>query len=350
MLSISDNSPQNCAACHAENPATARFCGQCGAPLRFTDSTPAPIYRGEESAPSPQPNDQVVCTWCKTVNQSTTGLCQGCGLPLKQSPTARRVSQSRVFDESPTRPIPATDRDTDYTTGEKQIPTDKHSDLLSRKATPTTRKTKSKSAHRVSQSRVFDESPTKTGLEQIGKNRFRSHLFLGVMLIVGVLFILWYVRHSQPTGSKKTTQLGETALPVDPAIIAAQINQLMTSGNPAQVLTSLINLGNTAFDSAHYQTAIIYYVHALSLDSSAVDVRVDLGAAYHALDDNQKALEQFQIALRHKPDHLIGLFNIGIAYRSIGKNDSARVFWEKYLQLAPNGSLAPRIRQLLTSL
>ena len=109
----------------------------------------------------------------------------------------------------------------------------------------------------------------------------------------------------------------------------------------------LIRIGNKLMDEDKYEEAIYHYNRALELDSTFVGVLVDRGSCYYVLHEYDKALSDFTAALALQPDHPIAHFNAGIVCGALG-NDSMMVsYWEKYLELEPEGELADRIRQFL---
>ena len=124
------------------------------------------------------------------------------------------------------------------------------------------------------------------------------------------------------------------------------------SAGPAQIdlpppgasLDVLVLTGNTRMDSGRYQSAIAYYSQALELDSSQVDVWVDRGACRHAIGHGTEARSDFAHALSLDPKHVIAMFNMGVAYMTDGREDSARVWWKRLLAESPTGLQADRAR------
>lgn len=85
-----------------------------------------------------------------------------------------------------------------------------------------------------------------------------------------------------------------------------------------------IQLGNALFDSESYAEAADWYTKALAKRPDAVDVRTDLGITYMLREPAQmdKAIEEFQRALKIRPGHLNTLQNLTFAY--IKKPDLAK--------------------------
>ncbi|MFH1686214.1 MAG: tetratricopeptide repeat protein [bacterium] len=109
---------------------------------------------------------------------------------------------------------------------------------------------------------------------------------------------------------------------------------------------SLVALGNQNMDNGNYPVAAECYRRSLEIND-VPDVRVDFGACLHGMGLPMRALEEFRAVLRSQPDHGIALFNIGVVMSSQQMVDSARVYYQRYLELEPNGLAAAQARALL---
>ena len=49
-----------------------------------------------------------------------------------------------------------------------------------------------------------------------------------------------------------------------------------------------------------------------------------------------RALEEYEKALKLKPDFANGYYNLGVLYYEIGRYEKAREVWEKVLKIDPN--------------
>jgi tetratricopeptide (TPR) repeat protein len=110
---------------------------------------------------------------------------------------------------------------------------------------------------------------------------------------------------------------------------------------------SIVQMGNEFMDQGNYPMAAELYRRALEIDGSSADVRSDFGSCLHAMGLPQRALEEFRKIIFEHPDHVVVYFNLGIVFQGLGEKDSARYYWEKYLQLDPQGQPAEAARQYL---
>jgi tetratricopeptide (TPR) repeat protein len=110
----------------------------------------------------------------------------------------------------------------------------------------------------------------------------------------------------------------------------------------------LIELGNDYYDGGQWNDAITYYTRALNETPNNPDVRTDMGIAYFNIDDPDRALKEFDRALKDDPRHSQTLFNIGVVKMN-GKNDpkGAIAAWESLLKIDPNYKDRAKVETML---
>jgi len=113
---------------------------------------------------------------------------------------------------------------------------------------------------------------------------------------------------------------------------------------------SLVEMGNQFMDQQNYPMAAELYRRALEIDSSSPDVRSDFASCLHAMGLPGRALEEFRRIAAEHPDHAMVRFNLGIVFHTLGDTDSARYYWQKYLEMDPEGPPAEAARQYLDQL
>lgn len=110
---------------------------------------------------------------------------------------------------------------------------------------------------------------------------------------------------------------------------------------------SLVAMGHQTMDQGNYAMAAESYRRALALNGESPDLRTDYGACLHGMGLPQRALEEFHKVIKEHPEHGIANFNIGVTYYTMGQVDSARVYWNQYLAIEPDGSASAQAKQYL---
>jgi cytochrome c-type biogenesis protein CcmH/NrfG len=113
---------------------------------------------------------------------------------------------------------------------------------------------------------------------------------------------------------------------------------------------SLVRLGNQTMDAGNFAMAAECYKRALMIDGNSPDVRTDYGACLHGMGLPDRALEEFHNVLANYPNHEVARFNMGIVFYTMDVADSAKYYWESYLDKFPNGSLAGSAKEYLQKL
>ncbi len=178
--------------------------------------------------------------------------------------------------------------------------------------------------------------------ETVRRRRWEWAALAGVVLLTTVIFIVY-------------TAAKENIVPAQPpAPQQSQPQQQAT--NPAATMplgddfNSIVQRGHQLMDSRQFAQAIPMYERALTLDSLQPDIMVDLGACYHAVGDFEEATFQFRRALAQQPNHAIAIFNMGVVAMTVSDTASARQWWTKFLEVAPDSPQAPTVRERLKNL
>lgn len=162
-----------------------------------------------------------------------------------------------------------------------------------------------------------------------------------VLILAAAVYLIFLMPKSGP------------AQPPQPATDIPGHEDLGESGMMGQMpdfptdYVSLVSMGNGLMDQANFPLAAEAYKRALAIDSSSSDVAVDFGACLHGMGLDHRALEEFRKVLARDPDHAICNFNMGIVFSGLNQKDSARVYWERMLTIAPDGPSAEAARRYL---
>lgn len=184
---------------------------------------------------------------------------------------------------------------------------------------------------------------TQSGTETKSQSNQKQIPEIAVVLftLVALTGIFYAIRFMSPSPGGSTQQ-------------AAQENTPSSSAMPRDQLVlpssydSLIVTGHQMMDQQNFLVASEAYARALALDSSNIDIIVDYGACLHGIGMPDRALQEFRRALKRAPNHPIAHFNMGIVHMPTNP-DSARFYWNRYLEIEPNGPGADRARELLAN-
>lgn len=135
-----------------------------------------------------------------------------------------------------------------------------------------------------------------------------------------------------------------------PELAGGNMDAAMASmANLPEDYETLVQMGNQFMDNQNFAVAAEVYKRALE-KKDVNDVRVDFGACLNGMGLALRAIEEFQKVLAVDPTHGIATFNVGIVYSSQQQPDSARLYFERYLELDPHGSAAPTAKAYLQEL
>lgn len=122
------------------------------------------------------------------------------------------------------------------------------------------------------------------------------------------------------------------------AMVAQAVAPLLATlkDNPNDFDT-IVKVANLYYDGQQYPDAIQYYERALQIQPKNADLLTDFGTAIWYTGDADKAIAEFQSALRYQRGRASTLFNLGIV-RWQGKMDpkGAVQAWEELLQKNPD--------------
>lgn len=163
------------------------------------------------------------------------------------------------------------------------------------------------------------------------KNKSTGQRDIFITLGVVAVIVVAYVAFSEPEVPPAPPPMSPNAGHAGMEDMGAMAPNLPTD------YEGLVQVGNEFMDQQNFPMAAECYKRALVLSGSSPDVRTDFGACLHGMGLADRAIEEFQKVVAEHPTHGIATFNIGIVYRSIGQDDSAKVYWNRYLEIDPNG-------------
>jgi tetratricopeptide (TPR) repeat protein len=129
-------------------------------------------------------------------------------------------------------------------------------------------------------------------------------------------------------------------VPVPPAPAAA----------PTAAAEPLKESCRKAYGSGRYKEAMTACRTAAEADPNDVRILIDLADLESGRGRMQAALEWAQKALAVDPSSPDAYVYVGNAQQAAGRNSEARIAYQKYIELAPNGKHTAELRVILRSL
>jgi len=159
-------------------------------------------------------------------------------------------------------------------------------------------------------------------------------IIAGIVIVVVTGYMFLRETPSQPESAAITSPLGHEDMGAALANIPVDY-------------AGLVEEGNHYMDAGDFPLAAEMYRRALEIDGHSPDVRTDFGACLHSMGLPERALDEFRTVYEEHPEHTIVRFNMGIVHYGQGRLDSARQYWEEFLQVSPDSGPAETARAYL---
>lgn len=110
-------------------------------------------------------------------------------------------------------------------------------------------------------------------------------------------------------------------------------------------------LGNAFYDAGQFENAETYYQKALQIKPDDVTVQSDFATTFLQLKspDYQRALKEFDKALKLNPKHEPTLYNMALTYQRMNDKENAQKTLERLKSANPGSTLIPKLEQALTA-
>ncbi len=166
-------------------------------------------------------------------------------------------------------------------------------------------------------------------------------VIVGVMAFVGLAYLAFAKTTPMPLPpSEQSASHGTNDSQMDMSHAMTMLDDIPND------FESLVQNGNNYMDQGNFAVAAELYRRALEI-RNVPDVRVDYGACLHGMGLPIRAIETFKQVIIDQPGHTIATFNLGVVYFDQQQLDSARVYFNKYLELEPNGQAIEQAERFL---
>jgi peptidoglycan/xylan/chitin deacetylase (PgdA/CDA1 family)/uncharacterized caspase-like protein len=149
------------------------------------------------------------------------------------------------------------------------------------------------------------------------------------------------VRKEIDAKSKRNQQLREQ--------IAAAQAQTKPVAKAKDTVGNHLNLGGTYFREKKYQQALDEYLIAAKMDPNNVAAANNIGYVYHKMERLDDAVKWLEKTLTMDPRRAVAYANLGDVYFQMNRLDDARRIYGRFLELNPNATYAPLVRQRIAS-
>ncbi len=158
--------------------------------------------------------------------------------------------------------------------------------------------------------------------------------------------------------SDNATEAAASAIPAPPSPGADKL-KTMADNQAAPLIAKLkadpkncdllTSIGNLYYDAKQYPVAVDYYRQALEIKPSDAAVRTDMATAYWYLGNADKAIAEFNTALKYAPANPNTLFNLGLV-KWEGNHDGAGAIadWKLLLATSPGYASKDRVEKMLS--
>lgn len=329
---------RKCPQCNNTVNENFSFCPSCGYDLRDTNEIPgsAEIDNTEINSEDRLSGNIVLCDVCGEETPADKGECGSCGAILTGKEKHVSAPESEVPVSKTEAPKPAANM-------EQKKP------VQQQKAQP---KAKPPVRQGNKQKQKAPAAITPAGNKQAVSPLQIALLVIGLIVIALLILQFTGVFDTSPALVNNAQQ--QQAMQGDSTGISLdQLNAINAMESEVQKDTTnterIIQLAHLLNDSGFNEKAIRYYKMYLRSKPGDADAIVDMGVCYFKLKDYITAKAVMRRGLKVNPAHQIANFNLGIINLSAGYPDSAKIWWQKTVDLGPETEIAKKAKQLLNS-
>lgn len=111
----------------------------------------------------------------------------------------------------------------------------------------------------------------------------------------------------------------------------------------------ILRLANALFDARQYEKAEAFYLQALEKKPDDINARTDLGTTFveRASPDYDRAIKEFETALKLKPKHEVALYYMALANQRKGDTETAKKYLAQLEQANPTSQLVGKLKQVI---
>ena len=153
---------------------------------------------------------------------------------------------------------------------------------------------------------------------------------------------------SQPDNFEAQMKAGDMYLQIQNLEKAAAYYEAAAVLKPTEH-EQVLRLANALFDARQYEKAEVFYLQALEKKPDDINARTDLGTTFveRAAPDHERAVKEFETALKLKPKHEVALYYMALTHQRKGDAESAKKYLAQLEQVNPTSPLIGKLRQVI---
>lgn len=308
------------------------FCPSCGYDLRKITGIRDSAENNDVSNKDRHKGKVVVCDVCGEETTTGSGACLSCGALLTGNEKPADVSADNIAEDAPKVNL----EQKKITAQPSQQKKDK----------PVVQQSAKQQKHKPA---AVPAPAAKQGISPVQIAILVIGLIAAGLLILQISGVFDAApavdehaghNHEQQGGTNTGVSLDQIN-----AINAMESEVLKDTTNSERVLQLAHMLNDSGFD----ERAIRYYRMYIKSNPGNADAIVDMGVCYFKLKDYITAKAVMRQGLKVNPQHQIAHFNLGIINLSAGSVDSAKIWWQKTIELGPETEIGNKAKQLLNS-
>lgn len=333
---------RKCPQCNNTVDDSFSFCPSCGYDLRKIINVPD---SGENDDINIDDKDRqagkvVLCDVCGEETAAGEGVCESCGAIL----TGREKEVNTAKSETAKPKAAAPKAEAPKVNAGKEQKKTAIQPPVQKKAKPVPQPV-NRQKHKT------PEIITAAGSKQAVSPVQIALLVIGLIIVALLVLQMTGVFDTRPVVNSNLQQQGTQA--DSTGISLDQLNTINAMESTVQKDTTntenVLQLAHLLNDSGFNEKAIRYYRMYLKSKPEDANAIVDMGVCYFKLKDYITAKVVMRQGLKVNPKHQIALFNLGIINLSAGSPDSAKIWWQKAIDLGPETEIGMKAKQLLNS-
>lgn len=155
---------------------------------------------------------------------------------------------------------------------------------------------------------------------------------------------------AEPTPARVVANPVPSEPPIPPENEGTEAEDPAIIESPAALTAKYIARGNSLYKKGNVRLAILEFKRALEIAPDNDKAHTGIGTAYFDTEQNQLAIDHLTKAQQLNPKNGQAMVILGNVYQAMGNTPKAREFYQRYLDVQPNGKFADDVKLILSAL